>query len=93
MRSALVVVWMLFGTCVSAAAQISIGINLPLYPELVPVPGYPVYYAPQLDSNFFWPKQGASPRESQPSHLREQTDRPSARAPEPRRDPEHDRGQ
>ena len=33
---------------------ISIGINLPLYPELVPVPGYPVYYAPQVDSNYFF---------------------------------------
>ncbi len=33
---------------------VSIGINLPLYPELVPVPGYPVYYAPRLNSNFFF---------------------------------------
>ena len=33
---------------------ISIGINLPLYPELVPVPGYPVYYAPRVDSNYFF---------------------------------------
>ncbi len=33
---------------------VSIGINLPVYPELVPVPGYPVYYAPRLDSNFFF---------------------------------------
>ena len=33
---------------------VSIGINLPLYPELVPVPGYPVYYAPQVDSNYFF---------------------------------------
>jgi hypothetical protein len=33
---------------------VSIGINLPLYPELVPVPGYPVYYAPRLDSNYFF---------------------------------------
>jgi hypothetical protein len=33
---------------------LSIGINLPLYPELVPVPGYPVYYAPQVDSNYFF---------------------------------------
>ena len=34
--------------------QVSIGINLPLYPELVPVPGYPVYYAPRLDANYFF---------------------------------------
>jgi hypothetical protein len=33
---------------------VSIGINLPVYPELVRVPGYPVYYAPRLDSNFFF---------------------------------------
>jgi len=54
MRSALVVVWMLIGACAPVAAEVSIGINLRLYPDLVPVPGYPVYYAPQLDSNFFF---------------------------------------
>ena len=32
---------------------VSIGINLPLYPELVPVPGYPVYYAPRLKATRF----------------------------------------
>jgi hypothetical protein len=34
--------------------NVSIGINLPIYPELVPVPGYPVYYAPQMDANYFF---------------------------------------
>jgi len=34
--------------------NVSIGINLPVYPELVPVPGYPVYYAPQMDANYFF---------------------------------------
>jgi hypothetical protein len=34
--------------------QVSIAINLSLYPELVPVPGYPVYYAPRLESNYFF---------------------------------------
>ncbi len=34
--------------------NVSIGINLPLFPELAPVPGYPVYYAPRLDSNYFF---------------------------------------
>jgi hypothetical protein len=47
----------------SALAQVSfgiglpgvnIGINLPVYPELVPVPGYPVYYAPRVSSNYFF---------------------------------------
>jgi hypothetical protein len=34
--------------------HVSIGINLPLYPDLEPIPGYPVYYAPQLDANYFF---------------------------------------
>jgi hypothetical protein len=34
--------------------NVSIGINLPLYPELRQVPGYPVYYAPRLKSNYFF---------------------------------------
>ena len=54
MRLALVTACMLLGTCAPAAAQVSIGINLRAYPDLVAVPGYPVYYAPQLDSNFFF---------------------------------------
>ena len=32
----------------------SIGVNVPTYPRLVPVPGYPVYYAPELENNFFF---------------------------------------
>ncbi|MDO8596696.1 MAG: hypothetical protein Q7R45_08730 [Sulfuricaulis sp.] len=63
MRYGLMVLWMLCWSVTSAMAQISIGIglpgvnigiNLPLYPELVPVPGYPVYYAPRLNSNYFF---------------------------------------
>lgn len=38
----------------STSVQVSIGINLPVYPQLVVVPGYPVYYAPQEDANFFF---------------------------------------
>jgi hypothetical protein len=34
--------------------NVSIGVNLPQYPELVRVPGYPVYYAPRLDTNYFF---------------------------------------
>ncbi len=34
--------------------HVSIGINLPIFPQLVVVPGYPVYYAPQLDYNYFF---------------------------------------
>jgi hypothetical protein len=54
MRPAVIVACMLFGTCAPAGAQVSIGINLGAYPDLVAVPGYPVYYAPRLDSNFFF---------------------------------------
>src|ERR1700754_4783045 len=37
-----------------AAVGISIGINIPTYPRLVAVPGYPVYYAPGVNSNYFF---------------------------------------
>jgi hypothetical protein len=62
-RYVLIVMWMLVCSAMSAEAQISIGIglptvsigiNLPLYPELVLVPGYPVYYAPQMNANYFF---------------------------------------
>ena len=33
---------------------VSIGINLPVFPELVVVPGYPVYYAPTVTANYFF---------------------------------------
>ncbi|MHB1184307.1 MAG: hypothetical protein ACYC4A_06360 [Desulfobulbia bacterium] len=36
------------------APHVSIGINLPVYPQLVAVPGYPVYYAPRLNANYFF---------------------------------------
>ena len=34
--------------------NVSIGINLPVFPDLVQVPDYPVYYAPRLDANYFF---------------------------------------
>jgi hypothetical protein len=34
--------------------NLSIGINLPVYPQLVQVPNYPVYYAPGVQSNYFF---------------------------------------
>jgi len=58
MRNGLIVLWMLLCSVTSAAAQVSvgvgfpgvnIGIDLPVYPRLVAVPGYPVYYAPQVN--------------------------------------------
>lgn len=38
----------------AAVAQVSISINLSTYPKLVAVPGYPVYYAPRLATNYFF---------------------------------------
>ena len=63
MRHALMILSLLLGTTTPAMAQVSvdisipgvsIGINQPIYPELVPVPGYPVYYAPQAQANYFF---------------------------------------
>ncbi|MBV8035579.1 hypothetical protein [Roseateles sp.] len=38
----------------NAAVSVSIGINVPVYPQMVVVPGYPVYYAPAVGANFFF---------------------------------------
>jgi hypothetical protein len=55
-------VWFL-GTATPAAAQVSIGIGVPsldigihfpALPSLTIVPGSPVYYAPRVESNFFF---------------------------------------
>jgi hypothetical protein len=63
MRNQLFVLWVLLGLIPSATAQVSVEINLPgadigfyqpVYPDLVAVPGYPVYYAPQVNSNYFF---------------------------------------
>ncbi|MGB3427738.1 MAG: hypothetical protein WBA53_06125 [Burkholderiaceae bacterium] len=63
LRNGFVVLGLVLGSVASAPAQVSvgvwlpgvsIGINLPVYPQLVAVPGYPVYYAPQLNSNYFF---------------------------------------
>ena len=62
-RYGFIVLGMLLCPVTYAAAQVnigiglptvSIGINLPMYPNLVPVPGYPVYYAPGMDANYFF---------------------------------------
>lgn len=65
MRHLLIVLSLLLGVATSAPAQVSvgigigmpglnIGINLPAYPRLVRVPDYPVYYAPQVQGNYFF---------------------------------------
>lgn len=63
MRNVIMALWLVLGSMTSAVAQVSIGIglpnvsigiNLPVYPRLVRVPDHPVYYAPQLDTNYFF---------------------------------------
>ena len=65
MKRILIVVALALGLAASADAQISfgigiresgvsIGINFSSYPRLVPVPGYPVYYYPEANSNYFF---------------------------------------
>ncbi len=62
-RHAVVVLGFLLCPLAPASAQVSIGIgfpnvsigiNLPMFPDLVQVPDYPVYYAPRLDANYFF---------------------------------------
>jgi len=56
MRAILFSLCMLFGYSapVYSAPDISIGITLSSYPRLSRVPGYPVYYAPGLQANYFF---------------------------------------
>jgi hypothetical protein len=63
MRLRPLVLSVLLACAMPAMAQISInfaspgvrlGINLPVYPTLQRIPGYPVYYAPGVNSNYFF---------------------------------------
>ena len=65
MRQLIILLTVLCGAVIPAVAQVSIGIgigvpnmnigiNFPVYPQFQQVPGYPVYYAPQVDSNYFF---------------------------------------
>ncbi len=56
MRKLLFAVWLVLASIASAGAEVavSIGINVPVYPQLAVVPGYPVYYAPRLGANYFF---------------------------------------
>lgn len=62
-RPLLIAISLLFGTANMAQAQVSFEIGLPSinigfstesYPQLDLIPGSPVYYAPRLNSNFFF---------------------------------------
>src|SRR5262249_29145432 len=39
---------------VAAQEYYDIDVDLPQYPEMLPVPDSPVYYAPSVDSNYFY---------------------------------------
>jgi len=63
MRFLFLALWLALAGITPAAAQlsfgfssggVSIGVNVPVYPRLVAVPGYPVYYAPDLGTNYFF---------------------------------------
>ncbi len=55
MRKGLILLGLLFlWTANPARAELNIGINVSIFPQLEMVPGYPVYYAPGLDSNYFF---------------------------------------
>lgn len=54
MRYGFIAFFMLLCSITFAEANVSIGINLPMLPALVQVPGYPVYYAPRLGYNYFF---------------------------------------
>jgi hypothetical protein len=63
MRYIIIALSLLLGPVLPASAQVSvaigtpnvsIGINLPVYPEFVRVPSYPVYYAPRVGINLFF---------------------------------------
>jgi hypothetical protein len=63
MRYAIILTSMLLGAALPANAEVSIaiavpglsiGINMPVYPQFQRVPNYPVYYAPQSGFNLFF---------------------------------------
>ncbi len=63
MRYAIILSSLLLGTALPASAEVSIaigvpglsiGINMPVYPQYQRIPNYPVYYAPQSGFNLFF---------------------------------------
>ncbi len=54
MRVRILMLLMLLSVATSTPAQVSISFNLSLFPELVQVPGHPVYYAPRQAHNYFF---------------------------------------
>lgn len=62
MRYSLILLSLLIGltvpSCVSSPesrhVSVRIGVNVPMYPQLILVPGFPVYYDPRADANYFF---------------------------------------
>ena len=63
MRYLLIVLGIFLASALPARAQfsidfsapgVSIGVNMPVYPQMVLIPGYPVYYDPYVNSNYFF---------------------------------------
>ena len=54
MRRGIILLGLLLWATNPAKAEVRIGIHVSLFPQLVMVPGYPVYYAPELESNYFF---------------------------------------
>lgn len=56
MKRLLLSALLLFSIVLPAAAQeyYDIDVDLPAYPEMQPIPDSPVYYAPAVDSNYFY---------------------------------------
>jgi hypothetical protein len=54
MNRAAIIVAVMLGIATPAFADVHFSLNLSGYPQLVPVPGYPVYYAPRVDENYFF---------------------------------------
>ena len=54
MRRLLMAVWLAAVPVAPAVADVRLSINLGGYPALQPIPGYPVYYAPGVDTNYFF---------------------------------------
>ena len=57
MRKSLIALLVTFASALPAAAgnfSVSIGIDVPAYPTLQRIPHYPVYYAPNLRTNYFF---------------------------------------
>ena len=54
MRRIMMAAWLALVPLAPAMADVSLSINLGGYPALQPIPGYPVYYAPGVNTNYFF---------------------------------------